>query len=120
MRGLSIYSILLYRNIINLILNTGVSRLMGVKLYTDQIIVQRLLYLRMALSIGSSVFLFGSLFYISLGDQTVLIQLVTVWSMLLGYLILHENITRGNVISTGVSFLGIILVARPPFISDLF
>jgi drug/metabolite transporter (DMT)-like permease len=120
MRGISLYTILLYRNFINFILNTIVCKVMGVSLYTENPAVQRLLYLRSAFGMVSVCLLFGSLMYVSLVDNTVLIQTSPLWSVLFGYLILHEKITRGNIISIFISFFGILLIIRPPFVTALF
>ncbi|KAG9125223.1 hypothetical protein FRC07_008519 [Ceratobasidium sp. 392] len=57
--------------------------------------------------------LYYSLQYMSLSDATVLTFLAPSITALLGYLLLHESISRGQVVAGLTSLLGVVLIARP-------
>ncbi|KAG8776282.1 hypothetical protein FRC12_001012 [Ceratobasidium sp. 428] len=57
--------------------------------------------------------LYYSLQYMSLSDATVLTFLAPSITALLGFTILHEPISRGQVVAGLTSLLGVVLIARP-------
>ncbi|KAG8813676.1 hypothetical protein FRC17_001464 [Serendipita sp. 399] len=63
--------------------------------------------------------LFGiyySLIYLSLSDAIVITFLMPTTIAIVGYLVLKESLNRVEMIAGGLSFLGVVLIARPPFL----
>ncbi|KAG8774502.1 hypothetical protein FS842_004519 [Serendipita sp. 407] len=63
--------------------------------------------------------LFGiyySLIYLSLSDAIVITFLMPTTIAIVGYFVLRESLSRREMIAGTLSFLGVVLIARPPFL----
>jgi len=78
--------------------------------------VMVLLFARATIGIASMSCWFWSLRLLPLSESTLINFLSPVWTAAFGFCILKERITRLEILGMGFSFIGILLVARPPFI----
>ncbi|KIM31357.1 hypothetical protein M408DRAFT_258013 [Serendipita vermifera MAFF 305830] len=63
--------------------------------------------------------LFGiyySLVYLSLSDAIVITFLVPTTTAIAGYLLLNESLSRREIVAGALSFVGVVLIARPEFL----
>ncbi|CCA69903.1 related to Integral membrane protein [Serendipita indica DSM 11827] len=60
--------------------------------------------------------IYYSLIYLSLSDAIVITFLGPTTTAIAGYLILGEALSRREIVAGALSFMGVILIARPPFL----
>ncbi|XP_076347436.1 solute carrier family 35 member G1-like [Tachypleus tridentatus] len=75
-----------------------------------------MLVLRGLCGTGAAVLMYNSLNFLPLGDATVLMMTETIFTTLLALIILREKVLLMDVLAIIIAMLGIILIARPPFI----
>lgn len=74
------------------------------------------LFMRGLMGVCGFNLFFAALGHLPLGDASVLFFTSPCWTLLLGYLVLHEPVSRYDIVSVIVCMCGVVLIARPVFV----